>query len=62
MVETMDGLRVGETTLFLTEIPNRKGLVFVFEKDGVLFPVAYVNSKLKDEAVKHWKEMLGEFK
>ena len=58
----MDGLRVGNITLFLTEMPNRKGLAFVFAKDGVLYPVAYVNSKLKDEAIKYWKEMLGELK
>lgn len=58
----MDGIRVGKTTLFLTEIPNRKRLAFVFQKDGNLYLVSYVNSKLKDKAVEYWEEMLGELK
>ena len=58
----MDGLRIGKVTLFLEKIPNRKGLAFVFQKDGNLYPVAYVNSKLKDKAIEHWEEILGELK
>ena len=56
----MDGIRIGTTILFLTEIPGRKGLAFCFKKDGVLTPVSYVNSKLREVAAEHWERMLDE--
>lgn len=58
----MAGIRVGKITLFLEKIPNRKGLAFVFQKEGVIYPIAYVLSKNKEKAEKLWEEMLGELR
>jgi len=56
----MDGLGVSDVALFLTHIPNRKGLVFCFMDEGILYPVACVSAKLEDTAIKEWKKMLGD--
>ena len=56
----MDGLEVNGISLYLTHIPNKKGLVFCFMDGGSLYPVAYVSAKLEDMAINEWKKMLGE--
>ena len=54
----MDGIKVGDVTLFLMEIPYRKSLAFAF-KDGVnLIPVAYVDKKHQEEATVLWKRLI----
>jgi len=58
----MNGLEVNGVTLYLTHIPNRKGLVFCFMDGGSIYPVAYVSKKLEDMAIKEGKKMLGEQK
>ncbi|MCK4528907.1 hypothetical protein KAW18_16175 [candidate division WOR-3 bacterium] len=56
----MDGFEVNGISLYLTHIPNRKGLVFCFMEGGSLYPVAYVSAKLEERAINEWKKMLGE--
>jgi hypothetical protein len=54
----MDGIKVGDVTLFLMEIPYRKSLAFAF-KDGVnLIPVAYVGKKYQAEATILWNKLI----
>ncbi len=53
----MDGIKSQGISLFLTKIPNRKGLSFCFEKEGVLYPVSYVPKKYENLAVEMWKKM-----
>ena len=56
----MDGLEVNGVSLYLTNIPSRKDLVFCFMEGGSLYPVAYVSAKLEEMAINEWKKMLGE--
>jgi hypothetical protein len=54
----MDGIRINNVSLFLSEVPYRKSLAFVFQ-DGVhLYPVAYVNKKNEALAREYWQRFL----
>lgn len=51
----MDGIKIGDLTLFFGELPYRKSLAFYF-KDGVnLIPVAFVKRESAVEATKLWE-------
>ena len=54
----MDGIKTHEVTLYLTQIPNRKGLSFCFEDNGVLYPVAYVSESLRQTAIDKWTKLI----
>jgi len=54
----MDGIKTRGMTLYLTQMPNRKGLTFCFEDNGVLYPVAYVSEKLRQTAIDKWTKMM----
>jgi len=53
----MDGIKANGVILFLTRLPNRKGISFCFEDEGVLYPVAYVSEKLNPKAVELWDKL-----
>jgi len=55
----MDGIRNGNTTLFLGHLPGRKSLCFYFETDNVLYPVAYVQGRYTNIATKRWRKLLS---
>jgi len=55
----MDGLGLGKVTLFLCEIPGRKGLAFCFQEGATFYPVAYVAKKHDAKAREYWRKMLG---
>ena len=54
----MDGIKIGDVSLFLGHIPARKSLCFYFLKGTCMYPVAYV---IGDENIKYatelWQEM-----
>lgn len=54
----MDGIKTYEMTLYLTQIPSRKGLAFCFEDKGVLCPVAYVPESLRQTAIDKWMKLV----
>lgn len=54
----MNGIKTNGMTLYLTQIPNRKGLSFCFEDNGVLYPVAYVSEALRQTAIEKWTKMM----
>ena len=54
----MNGIKTGEVTLFVGKLPNRKQECFYFEKDGTLYPVAYVPKKSLPEAKRLWAKMV----
>ncbi len=53
----MNGIRIGEVTLFLGKLPNRKQECFYFE-DGIFYPVAYIKAKSLPEAKRLWAKMV----
>ena len=53
----MYGLKIGEITMFLGKIPNRKQWCFYFAEGTSLIPVAYVADKSLPEAQRLWAEM-----
>lgn len=53
----MDGIKT-TITLYLTQMPGRKGLAFCFEDNGVLCPVAYVSEKLRQVAIEKWTKLV----
>lgn len=56
----MNGLGINGVTLFLCEIPTRKGLAFCFQQGSKFYPVAYVSAKHDAKAREYWLRMLGE--
>ena len=54
----MNGLRIHDVTLYLTEVPNRQGLAFVFMDGAVMHPVAYVSKKHEAKAREYWQRFL----
>ena len=54
----MNGIKIGEVTLFLGKLPNRKQECFYFEEGATLFPVAYVSAKALPKAKKLWAKMV----
>jgi len=55
----MDGIRIHDVTLFLTEVPYRKGLAFAFQDGGTFYPVAYVSKKHEARAREYWQRFLN---
>lgn len=55
----MDGLKIGEVTLFLGKLPNRKQQCFYFEEGSTIYPVAYVAEKHLAHAQIYWERMLA---
>ena len=54
----MDGIRRHGVALFMGKLPHRKQHCFYFEKDGVVYPVAYVSEKNLEDTGRLWCEML----
>ena len=54
----MDGIRIHDVTLYLSKMPYRKGLAFVFQDGCRLIPVAYVSKGNEDEAIEYWQRFL----
>ena len=54
----MDGIRIGDVALFLTRMPDRKGLAFVFQDGSTLYPVAYIATQHEAAACRYWQAFL----
>ena len=54
----MNGMKIGEVTLFVGKLPNRKQECFYFEKDGTLYPVAYISEEALPRVKQLWAKMV----
>jgi len=54
----MDGIKLGNTTLFIGKLPGRKQECFYFAKGTTFYPVAYISNGHLGDAKRLWGEML----
>ena len=58
----MNGLKANGVSIFLGQMPRRKGLAFYFVEGVNGIPVAYVSKKNEDEAKRLWLKLVGDDK
>ena len=54
----MDGIRINDVTLYLSKVPYRQGMAFVFQDGCNLIPVAYVSKSNEALAREYWQRFL----